>query len=113
VEARAAIIQLVPLPPTLTIEQRREALAKAAHARRLRAELKESLKSGKTCLKELLYSNADGIEAKMKVLAVLQSMPGVGKIRARRIMERLDISESRRLKGLGARQRESLLREFE
>ncbi|MGI8426921.1 MAG: integration host factor, actinobacterial type [Actinomycetota bacterium] len=103
----------MPLPPSLTDEQRRAALAKAAATRKVRAELKESLKSGRTGLKELLNSNSDGVEAKMKVVAVLESMPGVGKIRARRIMDRLDISQSRRVKGLGAKQKESLLKEFE
>jgi hypothetical protein len=36
----------------------------------------------------------------------------VGKVRARKIMEKLDISASRRVRGLGAKQRESLLAEF-
>jgi ribosomal protein S13 len=40
---------------------------------------------------------------------VLESLPGVGKVQARRIMEELDISETRRLRGLGRNQRESLL----
>jgi ribosomal protein S13 len=48
----------------------------------------------------------------MKVSAVLESLPGVGRVRARKIMERLDISESRRMRGLGAKQRENLLTEF-
>jgi ribosomal protein S13 len=39
-------------------------------------------------------------------------LPGVGKVRARRIMEELDISESRRLRGLGANQRTALLEHF-
>jgi hypothetical protein len=103
----------MPLPPPLSEEQRRQALEKAAEARRKRAELKEQLKSGRTSLKELLErSNADDIVGKMKVSAVLESLPGVGRVRARKIMERLDISESRRMRGLGAKQKESLLAEF-
>ena len=103
----------MPLPPPLSEEQRRQALEKAAEARRKRAELKEQLKSGRTSLKELLErSNADDIVGKMKVSAALESLPGVGRVRARKIMERLDISESRRMRGLGAKQKESLLAEF-
>ncbi len=48
----------------------------------------------------------------MKVLAVLESMPGVGKVKARKLMERFQISESRRIRGLGEKQRASLLGEF-
>lgn len=48
----------------------------------------------------------------MKVSAVLESLPGVGKVRARKLMERLDISASRRVRGLGAKQKVALLGEF-
>jgi len=102
----------MPLPPPLTQEQRREALAKAADARRRRAELKDQLKSGRTTLRELLDRSEDAVVAKMKVTAVLESLPGVGRVRARQIMERLDISETRRMKGLGTKQRQNLLGEF-
>ncbi len=101
----------MPLP-TLTDEQRREALAKAAEARKKRAELKEKLKTGKTALQDVLQMRGDVIVGKMKVSAVLESLPGVGKVRARKLMERLDISVSRRVRGLGAKQKEALLREF-
>ena len=102
----------MPLPPPLTEEQRRRALEKAAEARRKRAELKEQLKSGRTSLKDLLERTDDEIVGKMKVANVLESLPGVGRVRARKIMERLDISESRRMRGLGAKQKGNLLDEF-
>lgn len=101
----------MPLP-TLTEEQRREALAKAAEARKKRAELKERLKTGRTTLRDVLGKQADGVVGKMKVSAVLEALPGVGKVRARKIMERLDISISRRVRGLGTKQKEALLGEF-
>ena len=86
----------MPLPPPLSEEQRRQALEKAAIARRKRAELKEQLKSGRTSLKELLDRTHDEIVGKMKVSTVLESLPGVGTAcRPRKMMERLDISESR------------------
>lgn len=99
--------------PQLTEEQRAAALEKAAAARRARAELKERLKRGGTSLAEVLDS-ADNDETlgKMKVSALLEALPGVGKVRAQQIMERLEIASSRRLRGLGERQRKALLAEF-
>jgi len=102
----------MPLPPPLTEEQRRQALEKAAIARRKRAELKEQLKSGRTNLSDLISRTHDEVVGKMKVSTVLESLPGVGRVRARKIMERLDISESRRMREHGAKQKENLLSEF-
>ena len=109
---RGAIVPAMPQPPALTPEQRQAALAKAARVRRERAEVKEKLKIGSIDLPELLVM-AEGNETigKMKVLSVLESLPGLGKVKARRMMETVGISESRRLQGLGSNQRESLLRE--
>ena len=101
----------MPLP-TLTEEQRKDALAKAAEARRRRAELKAQLKSEKMSLRDVLARQGDDTVGKMKVSSVLESLPGVGKVRARKIMERLDISSSRRVRGLGAKQKDALLTEF-
>ena len=97
------------LPPTLTPEARAAALQKAAAARRQRAELKEKLKMGSISFKELLeQAERDEVVAKMKVLTVLESLPGLGKVKARRLMDEIGISESRRVQGLGAKQRSSL-----
>lgn len=101
----------MPLP-ALTPEQRREALAKAAEARRKRAEIKDQLKSERLTLRDVLNRADDNILGKMKVSSVLESLPGVGKVRARKLMERLDISTSRRVRGLGSKQKEALLAEF-
>ena len=99
--------------PQLTEEQRAAALEKAAAARRVRAELKERLKRGGTTLNAVLETaDTDEIIGKMKVSALLESLPGVGKVRAAQIMERLEIATSRRLRGLGDRQRKALLSEF-
>ena len=83
-------------------------------ARKARAEIKDHLKTGRTSLTDLL-SKADGNDTvgKMKVLAVLEALPGTGKVKARRLMEQVGISETRRLQGLGAKQRESLLEAVE
>jgi hypothetical protein len=99
--------------PQLTEEQRAAALEKAAAARRARAELKERLKRGGTTLAEVLETaDNDEVLGKMKVSALLEALPGVGKVRAQQIMERLEIANSRRLRGLGERQRKALLTEF-
>ena len=99
----------MPLPPSLTPEQRQAALDKAAAARRQRAELKEKLKMGSLSLKELLdQSERDEVVGKMKVLAVLESLPGLGKVKARRLMDDVGISETRRVQGLGDQQRRKL-----
>jgi S13-like H2TH domain len=97
--------------PQLTPEQRADALKKAAAARKARAELKGELKSGKLTLEQVLKREGDTV-GKMKVSVVLESLPGVGKVRAAKIMEELDISASRRVRGLGAKQREQLNAKF-
>jgi len=100
----------MPLPPSLSPEQRQAALEKAAAARRQRAEVKDKLKMGSLSLRELLdAAGNDEVIGKMKVLAVLESLPGLGKIKARRLMEEVGIADTRRVQGLGANQRQSLL----
>jgi DNA uptake protein ComE-like DNA-binding protein len=101
------------LPP-LTPEQRAAALEKAAAARKARAELKLRLKSGSTSLVDVLDSGeTDDAVGKMRVVALLEAMPGVGKVRAQKLIEELEISPARKVRGLGAKQREALLRQFE
>ena len=100
------------LPP-LTPAQRAAALEKAAKARKDRAEVKNNLKRGGITLPAVLkQGQTDDTVGKMKVSALLEAMPGVGKVRARQIMERLGIAESRRVRGLGANQRTALENEF-
>ena len=97
----------MPLPQ-LSDEQRKAALEKAAAARHARAELRDKIKKGEISLEEVLDSE-DPIASRMKVSALIESLPGYGKAKAARIMTELGISPSRRVKGLGARQREQLL----
>ena len=98
------------MPPKLTDEQRRAALAKAAEARRVRAEIKELLKTGSLTLSDVFErAESDDIVAGTKINAILVSIPGLGKIKAKRLMEEHSISETRRIRGLGSRQRRVLL----
>ena len=100
------------LPP-LTAEQRAAALAKAAEARRIRAEVKNRLKhSGASIGEVIARGQSDDVIGKMKVSALLESMPGVGKVRAAEIMERIQIAANRRVRGLGAHQIAALEKEF-
>lgn len=100
-------------PPELSEEQRAAALAKAAEARRVRAEVKELLKTGTITFSELLTrAEAEPILGGLKVESVLASMPGTGKVKAKRLMEAHGIADNRRIRGLGDRQRAALLDEF-
>ncbi|QUC02099.1 integration host factor, actinobacterial type [Atopobium sp. oral taxon 416] len=94
--------------PQLTDEQRKAALEKAAAARHARAELREKIKKGEVTLQEVLDSD-DPIANRLKVSALIESLPGYGKAKAQKIMDELGISSTRRVKGLGARQREQLV----
>jgi len=103
----------MPAPPKLTDEQRRAALKKAAEARRVRAELKALVKMGSRSIQDVLeLSDTNEIISRTKVLAILESMPKIGKVKARRIMQEIGIAESRRLRGLGDQQRAALVAEF-
>jgi hypothetical protein len=95
-------------PPQLTPEQRAAALVKAGEARAARAEIKARLKMGTMSLVEALDSDDVNV-GKLKVVSMLESLPGVGKVKARRLMEEIGIADNRRVQGLGAQQRASLL----
>jgi hypothetical protein len=97
----------------LSDEQRQQARNAATEARRRRAEIKQSLRSGTRTLNEVLeLAEHDDVIAHTKVIDVLKSLPRVGAVRAGRVMERLDIAANRRLRGLGKHQTAALLAEF-
>lgn len=67
---------------------------------------------GSVTFPELLAKAAhDELVGKMKVLVVLESLPGLGKVKARRLMDAVGISETRRIQGLGVNQRDALLKQ--
>lgn len=99
--------------PALTPEQRTAALEKAAEARSQRAQMKARLKSGTVKLSEVLAeADSDEALAKMKVVSLLESLPGVGHATARTLMETIGISDARRIRGLGPHQRTALVERF-
>lgn len=100
-------------PPKLTEEQRKAALEKAAAARRARAEFKAEIRLGNKTLQNVIdEADSDPIVGGTKVLAVLESLPGTGKVKARKAMESLGIAEGRKVAGLGSKQRVKLLEHF-
>jgi len=104
----------VPTPPPLSDEQRRAALEKAAEARRVRAQLKADLQAGAVSLTDV-FTRADDekVVADTKILTVLESLPNIGKVRSRRTLEELQISERQRVRGVGSEQRRRLVERFE
>jgi S13-like H2TH domain len=95
-------------PPQLTPEQRAAALQKAAEARAARATIKARLKNNSMSLREALDSDDNNV-GKLKVVSLLESLPGVGKVKARKVMGDIGIADNRRVKGLGSQQRQQLL----
>jgi hypothetical protein len=95
-------------PPSLSPEQRAAALEKAKEARAARAEVKARLKMGSLSLADALQSGDANI-GKLKVVSLLESLPGVGKVKARKVMDDVGIADNRRVQGLGAQQRQALL----
>jgi guanylate kinase len=100
-------------PPQLTAEERALALAKAAQSRKRRAEVKNKIKSGEFSIDTVLEiaANEDSV-GKMRVRELLEALSGVGKVRATSLMERLNISPTRRIQGLGRHQLKQLRNEF-
>ncbi|MFA5843469.1 MAG: integration host factor, actinobacterial type [Coriobacteriia bacterium] len=96
--------------PNLSEADRKAALKKAAEARQKRAELRGKIKAGKVSFAEVMKKADDPIVARMKVTTLLESLPGFGKAKAAKVMDELEISVSRRVQGLGARQREELMK---
>ena len=101
------------LPPQLTPEQRQEALLKAATSRKRRAEVKIKIKNGEFSVDTILeIAKTEDAVAKMRVKELLESLSGVGKVRAQSLMERLNISPTRRIQGLGRLQINQLREDF-
>ena len=99
--------------PKMTDEQRSAALARAAEARRVRAEIKQLLKTGSLTLEDVFArAEEDDLVAGIKVSALVVSMPHMGKVKAKRLLEELRIADNRRLRGLTDRQRGDLLASF-
>lgn len=102
----------MPLP-SLTAEQRAAAVERATAARKVRAEIRADLKAGRLSISDVVHrADTDEAVAKLKVASLLEAMPGIGKAKAASIMDKLGISHSRRVRGLGPHQLAALKQEF-
>ncbi len=95
--------------PKLSLDEKKKALKKAQEIRSKRAKIRQNLKSGKTSIREILANINDDVVAKMRVAYLLESLPRIGKVRTRKIMTDIGINETRRVQGLGNRQKQELL----
>lgn len=96
--------------PTLTPEQRAEALAKAAEARKARSALLADIKDGKQSIAAVLgKAKEDKTIGKTKVAALLKAVPGIGAVKVAALLEQAGIDPDRRAAGLGDRQKAALL----
>ena len=101
------------LPPQLSAEGRIAALEKAKYSRQFRAAVKAKVKTGELTLADVFkQAESDLIVGKMRVADLLAALNVVGKIRSSAIMERLKISSTRRIQGLGKHQIAALIAEF-
>jgi len=99
--------------PEMTDEQRAAALARAREARRLRAEVKHLLKTGSLSFAEVLErADEDDLIAGTKIQAIVVSMPHMGKVSTKRLLEEIGIADNRTIRGLGTHQRSALLEYF-
>ncbi len=100
-------------PPVLTEAERAAALAKARSSRAHRARIKAEVKAGNLTVAQVIdMAIDDEAIAKMRVCELLESISGVGKVRAVATLDRLGISPTRRIMGLGHHQRSLLIKEF-
>ena len=100
-------------PPVLTEAERAAALAKARSSRAHRARIKAEVKAGNLTIAQVIgMAIDDEAIAKMRVCELLESISGVGKVRAVATLDRLGISRTRRIMGLGHHQRSLLIKEF-
>ena len=95
--------------PTLTAEQRREALRQAMAARSARKLVLDAIAhEQETIAAVLAWAKTDPVVGRIKVTALLARLPGYGPTRVSALMQRIGIAPSRRVAGLGERQRQAL-----
>lgn len=102
---------MTPTPPLLSQEQRVQASRLAVANRRRRAEVKRLVKSGDLSLEELFeLANHEECVAQMRAYDLISALPAIGEVKADRIMVKASIAKTRRIRGLGPKQRAELFR---
>jgi S13-like H2TH domain len=104
-------VGVTPTPPSLTQEQRVQASRLAVANRRRRAEVKRLVKTGRMSLEEIfaLAENEECV-AQMRAYDLISALPAIGEVKAERIMAKAAIAKTRRIRGLGPKQRAELFR---
>lgn len=99
--------------PVLTEQQLSSARSAATEARRRRADFKNQVKSGELSFATALdIAESDDVLAHIRVVDLLKSMRGIGDKRALEVMQRMEIAQNRRIRGLGCHQVSGLKAEF-
>ena len=100
--------------PNLSEESRRKGLERGRIVRKKRSEIKSSLKEGKTKLKTLFSDKKlfENYISGMKVMNIISSLPGNGRVHAVEILKELKISPNKKMGGLGKNQKENFLKHF-
>jgi guanylate kinase len=100
-----------PTPPALSHAQRVEASRVAVANRRRRAEVKKQVKNGELSLSELFaLAESEECVAQMRAYDLISALPAVGEVKAERIMKSAAIATTRRIRGLGPKQRAELFK---
>lgn len=86
------------------------ALEKAREARAARSEMLKALRAGEITVGNIVSEEYkdNPVAQKVFVSTVLYAVPGLGKTRARGILEEMGLHERRRISSLGAHQRARL-----
>lgn len=83
----------------------------AVAARRARAEVKRAVAEQERSPLDVLeagWADPAAVEARLRVRELIGSIPGLGPVRSSKVMEQLGISVSKKVGGLGVRQRDIL-----
>jgi len=100
--------------PFISREKRDESLKKARYYKIQRSEIKQSIKKGSMLLSDVFGSDEEikDIVANIKIVDIVKSLPGIGEIKAKKILKNLRISDRKTLKGLGEKQKENFKKYF-
>ena len=95
--------------PYATEEGRQLALQKSVETRSARADLRAQMRAGDVALADLRGRVEDPVVGRMTIRAALTAQKGIGVLRAIKIEDTVGVTETKRLRGLGPRQWDTLL----
>lgn len=100
--------------PHISKEKRDKGLKKARQYKIQRAQIKKSIKKGTAEFNTFFKSgnSYSDVIANMKLIDMIKSLPGIGDIKAKKIMKSLNISWRKTIKGLSRKQEENFKNYF-